>query len=115
VPIRRTVAAALPGIIVLGNGHLTRHQLVLAALEYAGEDAMVTGLEACRRHGVRRGPEPTSEVHLLVPHGRQVQSTAYVLVERTRRLPVAMRRHEVPLAPAARAAVDASRRIQSPK
>jgi hypothetical protein len=98
---------------VLSTGHLTRDQLVIAALTYAGEDAMVTGLEACRRHGVRRGPDATAEVHLLVPHGRQVQSSAYVLVERTRRLPVAVRRRGIPLAPVSRAAVDLSRRIRT--
>ena len=46
----------LPATVLLSNGEPTRDQLVTAALVYAGGDAMVTGLEACRRLGVRRGP-----------------------------------------------------------
>ena len=55
---------------------------------------MVTGIEACRRHGCSRGPARRGddgngrlEVHILVPKHRQVRSVEFVHVERTMRLP----------------------------
>jgi hypothetical protein len=79
----------LPGIVLLGSGPATRQQEITAALMYGGPDALVTGLEACRRHGVRRGPEPPGKVHLLVPEERQLKGSEFVVVERTTRLPPA--------------------------
>lgn len=104
----------LPAVVLLSNGPPTRDQLVTGALAYAGGDALVTGLEACRRHGVRRGPAAGDRVHLLVPHGRRPRSTRYVVIERTHRLPAAVVRFGVPLAPAGRAAADGARQISAP-
>ena len=92
--------------------HLTR-QRVAAGLLYGGTDAVLTGLEACRRHGVRRGPDPAGEVHILVPDERQLRSSHFVVVERTTRMPPALTRDGVPLAPAARACLDAGRRLHA--
>jgi hypothetical protein len=103
----------LPGVVSLSPGPPVQRQRVSAALVYGGPQAMVTGLEACRRHGVRRGPEPGGTVHLLVPEERQLRSSAFVVVERTTRLPRALVRGGVPLAPPARACLDASRRLHS--
>jgi hypothetical protein len=108
----------LPGIVLLFTGRPTVDQLVHAALLLGGSDAVVTGLEACRRHGLRRGPVRRTdavrpEIHLLVPSGRQVRSVEFVHVERTRRLPTAVVREGVPLAPLVRACTDAARRIRS--
>jgi hypothetical protein len=107
----------LPGIILLFSGTPTPRQSVQAALLLGGPDAMVTGVEACRRHGLRRGParlrnerEIPDEVHLLVPHRRQVRSVGYVLVERTTSLPEPVFRSGIPLAPLPRACIDAARR-----
>jgi hypothetical protein len=86
----------LPGIVLLGSGPATRQQEITAALMYGGPDALVTGLEACRRHGVRRGPEPPGKVHLLVPEERQLKGSEFVVVERTTRLPPATVRNGVP-------------------
>ncbi len=109
----------LPGIVLLFTGRPARDQIVRAALLLGGPDAIVTGLEACRRHGLRRGPakpderrEPTAEVHVLVPATRQVRSVEFVHVERTKRLPRPLQRDGVPLAPIARACIDAARRIR---
>lgn len=109
----------LPGIVLLFSGKPTRRQAVLAAVLLGGPEALVTGLEACRRHGLRRGParprderEPTEEVHLLVPHHRQVRSVGYVHVERTTLLPERVLRSAVPLAPLPRACIDAVRRLR---
>jgi hypothetical protein len=111
----------LPGVIGLFSGTPTRDQYVLAALLLCGPDAMVTGLEACRRHGMRRGPLPgadhkedPAEVHVLVPMARQVRSVGFVHVERTNRLPAAIVRGGIPLAPVPRACMDAARRLSRP-
>src|SRR5690349_24878546 len=76
------------------TGRPTVDQLVHAALLLTGPEAMVTGIEACRRHGLRRGPLRRAEeaggrpeVHVLVPRSRQVRSVEHVHVERTERLP----------------------------
>lgn len=111
----------LPGVIALFSGTPTLDQYVLAALLLCGPDAMVTGLEACRRHGIRRGPvrggdhsEHPVEIHVLVPATRQVRSVGYVHVERTNRLPAAIVRGRIPLAPVPRACIDAVRRLDRP-
>ena len=111
----------LPGIVFLFTGTPSRRQYVIAALLLGGPDAMITGIEACRLHGLRRGParrgDSTSDstgpedVHLLVPHGRQLRSVGYVHVERTTNLPVAEERAGIRVAPVARACADATRRL----
>jgi hypothetical protein len=88
-----------------------RRQLVEAALLYAGQGAQITGIEACRRHGLRNLPD-TSDVHLLLPEERRVHSSDYVVVERTRRLPEPVYRDDVPLAPLVRSVLDACRRLK---
>lgn len=109
----------LPGIVLLFTGRPTVDQLVHAALLLCGPDAIVTGVEACRRHGVRRGParrtddDRRPEIHVLVPKKRQVRSVEFVHVERTLRLPVPVVRDGIPLAPLVRACTDTSRRIRS--
>ncbi len=108
----------LPGIVLLFTGRPTVDQLVRAALVLCGPDAMVTGIEACRRYGLRRGPvrrnsELRPEIHVLVPERRQIRSVEFVHVERTRRLPVPVLRDGVPLAPLVRACTDGARRIRS--
>jgi hypothetical protein len=110
----------LPGVVFLFTGRPDRRQSVLAAVLLGGPDAVVTGVEACRRHGIRRGPagrpgerDALEQVHLLVPERRQVRSVGYVHVERTARLPAPVLRDRVPLAPATRAATDAARRLRT--
>jgi len=103
----------LPGVILLGPGPTSSRQRVSAALIYGGPQAILTGLEACRRHGVRRGPNPGEDVHLLVPEERQLRSSGFVVVERTTRMPAALIRDGVPLAPGVRACLDAARRLYS--
>ncbi|GAB3496319.1 hypothetical protein FB471_1103 [Amycolatopsis cihanbeyliensis] len=101
----------LPGIVLLNNGHPTRRQLVEAALLYAGEGAIVTGAEACRRHGLTHLPDDSS-VHLLIPEGHRINSSDYVLIERTIHLPQPTMRDGVPLAPLVRAVLDICRRLR---
>jgi hypothetical protein len=75
---------------------------------------MVTGIEAARRFGVRRGPDEDGRVHLLVPHDQQPASSGHVVIERTRRIPQAVLQAGMPLAPVPRAVVDGARRLSSP-
>jgi hypothetical protein len=100
----------LPGIVLLTSGVASQDQMASAGLLYSGPKAIVTGIEAARRLGVRRIPPADGRLHLLVPHGQQPASTRFVIVERTRRMPQAIHRGGIPLAPAARALADAARR-----
>jgi hypothetical protein len=102
----------LPGIVLLHNTTPTRREIVEAALLHAGPDAVVTGLEACRRHGIRAVPEDAT-VHVLLPHDRKVKSCEYVIVERTTRYPRPVFRDGVPLAPGARSVLDACRKLRA--
>ncbi|HEX6355277.1 hypothetical protein [Actinophytocola sp.] len=102
----------LPGVVLLTNMPPTRLQLVEAALLYGGQDTLVTGLEACQRHGLRNLPDSYG-IHLLVPAGRHLHSTGNVVVERTKRFPKPVVRDGVPLAPPVRAVIDACRRLTS--
>jgi hypothetical protein len=56
-----------------------------------------------------RGAVATENVHILVPHKRRRSATAYVVIERTRRLPRHRSIDQSPVSPIARALVDATR------
>ncbi|HEV7470552.1 MAG TPA: hypothetical protein VGO23_12325 [Pseudonocardia sp.] len=68
---------------------------------------MITGVAAARLYGIR-GLPPDDRLHLLVPNERQVSGTTLFIVIRTRRMPVPVVRDGLPLAPVARALVDAT-------
>jgi hypothetical protein len=103
----------LPGVVLLTSGSPTRRQEISAALLYGGPHAVLTGIEACRRHGVRRLPDPNGRVHVLVPDDRQLRSCEFVTVERTTRMPTPLIRDGMPITPIARACLDAARRLRS--
>lgn len=100
-----------PATIRLSTGTPTRRQLVRAALVYAGDLAVVTGLDAARAHQLRRGELPEA-VHLLVPEGMRVQSTPTIRIERTKRLSPALLRDDLPVAPLERCVLDAVRKMR---
>lgn len=100
-----------PAVVKLSSGTPTRRQLVRAALIYAGEDAVVTGLDGARAHGLRRGELPAA-VHVLVRASRQIRSVRLVLVERTRHPPSPLLRDDIPVAPVQRCVLDAVRRLR---
>lgn len=102
----------LPGIVLLTNMPPTRRQLVEAALLYGGRNALVSGLEACRRHGLRNVPNAYG-IHLLVSQDRRLHSSDYVTVERTKRLPKPVVLDDLPLAPIARSVLDGCRSLKS--
>lgn len=57
----------------------------MAALLYAGQGSMITGVTAVRRHHLRT-PGPDS-VDVLIPWNCKRQSVAFVRIHRTRRMP----------------------------
>jgi hypothetical protein len=82
----------------------------MAAQLYAGTGAVITGLAALRRHGVRVQSWPVVEV--LVPNGVQRASRSYVQVRQTRRMPETVAGHRaISFALVPRAVVDAARRM----
>lgn len=99
-----------PGIVKLHNGPVTRADRRWAALLHAGAGAVLTGLDALELHGMRRMPAPWGPVHVLIPGERRRGGSGLALVERTERLPSAAP-GRWPLAPIARAALDAARRL----
>jgi hypothetical protein len=99
-----------PGIVKLDNGPVTRADRRRAALLHAGADAVLTGLDALELHGMRRMPAPAGPVHVLIPEERRRGGAGLALVERTERVPSAVP-GRWPLAPIARAALDAARRL----
>ncbi|WP_434438539.1 hypothetical protein [Lentzea sp. E54] len=97
-----------PGVVLLHNGPPTPDQRLTAALLRAGPGAVVTGAEACRRHGlVARG----QEIHLLVPGS--VRGSGSLIVERASPMPPASDVGGFPVVSAARAVVDACRQMRS--
>jgi hypothetical protein len=102
----------IPGVVLLNNGTPTRQQLGEGALSHAGAGAVITGLEAARLHGVRKLPAFRA-VHVLIPHERKVASRGFAVVERTIHPPKPVRINGLPVAPLARALVDASRRMDN--
>jgi hypothetical protein len=103
----------LPGVILLNQGEPTRRQQIQAAVLYAGAGSVVTGLDALSAHGLPLAH--TREVRMLVPHTRRVPSREFVVVERTSRVPRAIRRDGIPFAPPVRAAIDAARPAAEPE
>jgi hypothetical protein len=97
------------GVALLHSGPATRDQLVHVALMYARPDGVITGVEAARRHGLRRLPS-SDEIHVLVGEDRRLTSSGPIVIERTGRLPMPIVRDGVPVVPLERAVVDAARR-----
>ncbi|MFC5996673.1 hypothetical protein ACFQE5_20910 [Pseudonocardia hispaniensis] len=95
------------GVILLSAGELTPLQRIQVALAKCGDGAVLTGVTAARRHGVRRLPED-HRVYVLVPNQRQLGSDGFVVVSRTRRMPRPILRNGLPLAPLARGLADAA-------
>jgi hypothetical protein len=75
----------LPGVYLAVTGTVTRDQREMAALLYAGRPSVITGSAAVRRH--RLSPPGPDLVDVLIPWERQRQSTAFVRMHRTRRMP----------------------------
>lgn len=75
----------LPGVYLALTGTPTQAQREMAALLYAGSRSLLTGSAAMRRHRLR--PAGPDVVDVLIPWQRKRQSTGFVRVHRTRRMP----------------------------
>lgn len=75
----------LPGVYLAFTGAATQDQRELAALLYAGPRSMITGSAAVRRQGL--SPPGPNLVDVLIPWSERRQSTGFVRVHRTRRMP----------------------------
>ena len=75
----------LPGVYLAVTGTATQDQREMAALLYAGPRSLLTGSAAMRRHRLR--PAGPDVVDVLIPWRRTCQSTGFVRVHRTRRMP----------------------------
>ncbi|MBA3410580.1 MAG: hypothetical protein H0U15_07015 [Geodermatophilaceae bacterium] len=100
----------LPGIVLTHSGPPTVGQRLHAAFAYCGGGATLTGLAALRLYGAMHLPTDPA-LHVLVPHKRHRNSSGFVIVERTIRLPEHRKVRDFACAPIARAAIDASRRL----
>jgi hypothetical protein len=74
----------LPGIYLTVTGTPTPDQRDTAAVFYAGRGSTLTGAAALRRHGMR---VQSDSIDVLIPANRRRQSTSFVVIHRTRRLP----------------------------
>ena len=75
----------LPGVYLAVTGTVTQDQRDMAALLYAGQPSLITGSAAVRRH--RLSPPGPDVVDVLIPWNRHRQSTGFVRMHRTRRMP----------------------------
>jgi hypothetical protein len=103
----------LPGVLVAHRGIPTRRERLLAALRYAGPQSVVTGTPALVEYGVTAARKASTRPHMLVPHECRKTSHGFVVIERTRRVPTAVVRGLLRLAPLPRAVVDACRRREN--
>jgi hypothetical protein len=98
----------LPGVYLAHDGRLAGAQREIAAILYAGDGSVISGQTALVRHGVRV-PVP-DVVDVLIPHDRRRQSTEFVQIHRTLRMPERPWASDGLLwAPVARAVADAVR------
>lgn len=98
----------LPGVYVAHNGPPSDRQLDLAALRYAGSESLLTGARSLVLHGVRDVPRGRDR-HVLIPTPARRASRGFVTINDTERMPVPQLIHGIPVAPAARAALDLAR------
>jgi hypothetical protein len=96
----------LPGIYLTVTGQPTREQMRIAAMLYAGADALITGPAALANYQIRSSR--TRVVDVLVPAANKRAGADFVAVHRTWRMPVsAICDGPVRFAPAERAVADA--------
>jgi hypothetical protein len=101
----------LPGVYLTVTGKPTAEQRLVAARLYAGQRSAVTGPAATRLHRLRTpGPDV---IDVLIPWSVKRQSTGFVRIHRTRRMPRVFRTGAIIFAEPARAVADAARLFTS--
>jgi hypothetical protein len=100
-----------PNLILLTAEPPNRTQQVQAALKSAGKDAVLSGLDALKLHGMS-GAKLSSPIHVLLPPSRRQPGLVDgVYYDTTHQLPAPLHRGGFPVAPLPRATVDTCRRI----
>jgi hypothetical protein len=98
----------VPGVYATTTGDMTPDQRAMAALLHAGQGSVITGAVAVRRHHLRCAG--LNEVDVLVPTGVRVQSTGFVRIIHTSRMPESFySTGQIRFACPARAVADATR------
>jgi len=100
----------IPGVYLAVTGAVTTDQREMAALLHAGPRSVITGTVAVRRNGIRA--PASNAVDVLVPAGVRCQSSGFVRVYRTTRMPSQIcTTGEIRFTAAARAVADAARAL----
>jgi hypothetical protein len=100
----------VPGVYATTTGTVNPDQRAMAALLHAGPQSVITGAVAVRRHRLRCAG--LNEVDVLVPFSIRVQSTGFVRVVHTSRMPKSVYTTGcIRFAPPERAVADATRRM----
>jgi hypothetical protein len=101
----------LPGVYLAETGSVSAEQREIAALLYAGQDSVLTGAMAVRRHRVECAG--LNIVDVLIPAREHRQSTDFVHILRTTKMPDDVyRTGAVRFAPPPRAVADAARMMK---
>jgi hypothetical protein len=96
----------LPGVYLTVTGKVAIEQRQVAALLYAGKLSVITGPAAVRLHRLR---SPGGDaIDVLIPSAVKRQSTRFVRIHRTRRMPAFYQAGPIRFAPPARAIADAA-------
>lgn len=95
----------LPGVYLTVTGRVTAEQRQAAALLYAGPKSVITGSVAMRIHRLRC---PGDAIDVLIPWTVKRQSTGFVRIHRTRRMPAFSQAGSIRFANPARAVADAA-------
>jgi hypothetical protein len=99
----------IPGVYLAAGG-ITAKQREMAALLHAGPRSVLTGSAAVRRYGLR--PPSSTTVDVLVPVEVRRQSTSFVRVQRSARMPSQIRTTgQIRFAAPGRAVADAARAL----
>lgn len=102
----------LPGVYLAVTGMATQTQREIAALAYAGSESVLTGAAALPHHRIRA--PGAGAITVLIPARRVVQSTDFVRIWRTARMPdMFLNDRGVRVALPARAIADTARALTS--
>lgn len=101
----------LPGIYLTVTGKPTQEQRQVAALLYAGAGSVITGPAAIRLHRLRTNGSDAIDV--LIPWQVKRQSTGFVRIHRTRRMPGYYTTGAIRFARVGRAVADTARWLTS--
>jgi len=103
----------LPAVYLVTAGSPTRRQKMIGALLWAGPDAAIDDVDACRFHGVKAAAVDELVVRIVVPWGSPARSRGYVAVRRTTRPPTVVATERLRYVDAATAVIAAARRMRN--